>query len=315
LCIHSHNSFNRHPYPSPPPDQPTASIDLRSARSLERIPSPTSARPPADFHFSIQCADASFHFCAESDASQTQWLTALDPCISAHLTHAPLDLERITRMRARDSEARALGARWYLRSGASTLEASSAVDNIRYEQYAAESDELYRADAAQIDKDLDGRSDAESFSSAGLTAFLDPALDAECRIALRRLLMAFVKRNSRFGGYTQGMNYVCRLLLAVLDEHQVFWTLCTMAESLRIPDFYSPPPASMNGYLIERNVCAQLVLASQPSLSGARAEELRNCVEILAPKWFISSFIDAAPIDVRGCAVFLVISIMLLSDP
>ncbi len=43
------------------------------------------------------------------------------------------------------------------------------------------------------------------------------------RLILGRILRAFVKRNRHHGGYTQGMNMMCRVLLAFQPEAHVFW--------------------------------------------------------------------------------------------
>jgi hypothetical protein len=147
----------------------------------------------------------------------------------------------------------------------------------------------YREDIVQIEKDVNtGRSDARSLSHDELAEFLergDGTDAATMRIILRRLLGAFVKRNRRHGGYTQGMNMLTRVLLAFLDEEPVFWMLCTIVEQLRLPDFYSPPPASMNGFMIERNAAAILLLEVLPGLAPDK-DLVTNVVEILSPKWY-----------------------------
>jgi hypothetical protein len=40
----------------------------------------------------------------------------------------------------------------------------------------------------------------------------------------------------------QGLNFVVRLLLALVDEEHAFWLLAAIVEDMRLPDFYSRMP-------------------------------------------------------------------------
>ncbi|CAI5948412.1 unnamed protein product [Closterium sp. NIES-65] len=58
-----------------------------------------------------------------------------------------------------------------------------------------------------------------------------PALDAKGRDALRRLLVAYSRRN-RALGYCQGMNFLAGLLLLLMPEENAFWTLTAIVDEL-----------------------------------------------------------------------------------
>lgn len=56
--------------------------------------------------------------------------------------------------------------------------------------------------------------------------------------ALRRILVAYVKRNPVVG-YSQGMNYIVGKLLKFLSEEETFWVFTMLIEAILPLDYYT----------------------------------------------------------------------------
>ena len=78
----------------------------------------------------------------------------------------------------------------------------------------------------------------------------------------------------------KGMHSVLAVLLSHLDDESAFWTFNAMVFLLRPADFYSKPPASMNGLLVEQEAAADLMCRLFPSLI---AREQVSCA-LLCPR-------------------------------
>ncbi len=72
----------------------------------------------------------------------------------------------------------------------------------------------------------------------------------------------------------QGLNFVVRLLLALVDEEHAFWLLAAIVEDMRLPDFYSRMPVQLPDFILRLFCDCDLVfgafnrfiLANVPSL-------------------------------------------------
>ena len=89
-----------------------------------------------------------------------------------------------------------------------------------------------------------------------------PRLTEEFVERMRRVLLAYAKRNPEVG-YCQGMNFVAASILLFLDaEDDAFWLLSHIVEEV-LPDHYVQ---SMIGHTVDRHVTEQLVEQHLPAL-------------------------------------------------
>ena len=105
---------------------------------------------------------------------------------------------------------------------------------------------------------------------------MQSAVQHSTRVKISQVLVPYVRRNRNPGyaqvqcglitnrpmcspTFVQGMNFITALLLACMSEEDAFWVLCTIVEDLRDPDFYSRPPAAMNGFVAESSVLGQVM--------------------------------------------------------
>ena len=118
------------------------------------------------------------------------------------------------------------------------------------------------------------------------------------RARMVRVLTAYVVRRP-MPGYAQGLNDICACLLVIMggDEEAAFWALVALVEDLRDRDFYAEPPAAMNGFKAETECLAHFVGKAYPALLAVVGGmgELRQTVEMLAPKLLIPLFVDVTP--------------------
>ena len=103
--------------------------------------------------------------------------------------------------------------------------------------------------------------------------------------------------------HAQGMNFLALLFLVTLDgdESGAFWLLCALIEDIRDADFYSDGLAAMNGFKADVDVSKKLVKQLFPDLASTIADfegeaSLDLLVDMLAPKAFISLFLDLLPL-------------------
>ncbi|KAI0833838.1 TBC-domain-containing protein [Trametes gibbosa] len=110
---------------------------------------------------------------------------------------------------------------------------------------------------------------------------------------LRRVLVAYSKRNPSVG-YCQGMNLVTSTLLLVhADEEEAFWVLAAMIERLLPEDFFSPSLLSSRACPL---VLLDYVQDFMPKLS-AHLTELGIDLGAICFSWFLSLFTDCLPVE------------------
>ncbi len=109
--------------------------------------------------------------------------------------------------------------------------------------------------------------------------------DLEQRLAiLRRVLGALVRRNPTVG-YCQGLNFLVAHLLCYLNEEQVFWTMCSLIESILPLDYYS----EMTGVLADQKLFSTLFKRTLPEMWGF-LERLGVDPSLISLQWFICLF-------------------------
>ncbi|KAG6918433.1 hypothetical protein DXG01_014613 [Tephrocybe rancida] len=121
---------------------------------------------------------------------------------------------------------------------------------------------------------------------------------------LRRVLIAYSRRNPAVG-YCQGMNLITSTLLLVhADEEDAFWTLAAIVERILPEDFFSPS-------LLPSRACPLVLLdyvqEYTPKLH-AHLTELGVDLAAICFSWFLSLFTDCLPVETlfRVWDVFLV---------
>ncbi|PIL32385.1 hypothetical protein GSI_05631 [Ganoderma sinense ZZ0214-1] len=121
---------------------------------------------------------------------------------------------------------------------------------------------------------------------------------------LRRVLMAYSRRNPAVG-YCQGMNLVTSTLLLVhADQEEAFWVLTAMIERILPEDFFSPSLLSSRACPL---VLLDYVQDLMPKLS-AHLTDLGVDLGAICFSWFLSLFTDCLPVETlfRVWDVFMV---------
>ncbi|EMD33384.1 hypothetical protein CERSUDRAFT_108175 [Gelatoporia subvermispora B] len=121
---------------------------------------------------------------------------------------------------------------------------------------------------------------------------------------LRRVLVAYSRRNPAVG-YCQGMNLVTSTLLLVhADEEEAFWVLAAIIERILPEEFFSPTLLSSRACPL---VLLDYVREVMPKLH-AHLSELGVDLGAICFSWFLSLFTDCLPIETlfRVWDVFLV---------
>ncbi|KAJ7052018.1 rab-GTPase-TBC domain-containing protein [Mycena amicta] len=123
-------------------------------------------------------------------------------------------------------------------------------------------------------------------------------------VKLRRVLIAYSRRNPAVG-YCQGMNLVTSTLLLVhADEEEAFWVLSAIVERILPEDFFSPS-------LLPSRACPLVLLDYVkeffPKLH-AHLADLGVDLPAICFSWFLSLFTDCLPIETlfRVWDVFLI---------
>ncbi|KAJ7871591.1 rab-GTPase-TBC domain-containing protein [Mycena leptocephala] len=123
-------------------------------------------------------------------------------------------------------------------------------------------------------------------------------------VKLRRVLIAYSRRNPAVG-YCQGMNLVTSTLLLVhADEEEAFWALAAIVEKILPEDFFSPS-------LLPSRACPLVLLdyvkEYTPKLH-AHLADLGVDLPAICFSWFLSLFTDCLPVETlfRVWDVFLV---------
>ncbi|KDR78593.1 hypothetical protein GALMADRAFT_244042 [Galerina marginata CBS 339.88] len=121
---------------------------------------------------------------------------------------------------------------------------------------------------------------------------------------LRRVLIAYSRRNPAVG-YCQGMNLITSTLLLVhADEEEAFWMLAAIVERILPEDFFSPS-------LLPSRACPLVLLdyvqEFVPKLH-AHLTDLGVDLAAICFSWFLSLFTDCLPVETlfRVWDVFLV---------
>lgn len=121
---------------------------------------------------------------------------------------------------------------------------------------------------------------------------------------LRRVLIAYSRRNPAVG-YCQGMNLVTSTLLLVhADEEDAFWMLAAIVERILPEDFFSPS-------LLPSRACPLVLLDYVQELTPklhAHLTDLGVDLAAICFSWFLSLFTDCLPVETlfRVWDVFLV---------
>lgn len=121
---------------------------------------------------------------------------------------------------------------------------------------------------------------------------------------LRRVLIAYSRRNPTVG-YCQGMNLVTSTLLLVFgDEEEAFWVLAAMIERILPPDFFSPSLLSSRACPL---VLLDYVQEHMPKLYN-HLTQLDVDLPAICFSWFLSLFTDCLPVETlfRVWDIFLV---------
>ena len=120
----------------------------------------------------------------------------------------------------------------------------------------------------------------------------NPRLTAEFVEKLRRVLLAYAKRNPEVA-YCQGMNFVAAaLLLFIEEEEDAFWLLAHIVEEV-LPDHYVQ---SMIGHTVDRQVTEQLVELHLPALSE-HLRDLGLSMPFITTQWFLCLFVSSVPAE------------------
>ncbi|TRM64764.1 rab-GTPase-TBC domain-containing protein [Schizophyllum amplum] len=110
---------------------------------------------------------------------------------------------------------------------------------------------------------------------------------------LRRVLIAYSRRNTAVG-YCQGMNLITSTLLLVYgDEEDAFWVLAAMIERLLPEDFFSPS-------LLPSRACPMVLMDYvQEQLPKLHAHLIDVGIDLPAIcfSWFLSLFTDCLPVE------------------
>ncbi|KAI0261165.1 rab-GTPase-TBC domain-containing protein [Gloeopeniophorella convolvens] len=124
---------------------------------------------------------------------------------------------------------------------------------------------------------------------------------------LRRVLVAYSRRNPAVG-YCQGMNLVASTLLLVhADEEAAFWVLAALVERILPEGFFSPTLLPSRASPL---VLLDYVQDALPRL-GAHLARLGIDLPAICFSWFLSLFTDCLPVE----TLFRVWDVMLLDGP
>ncbi|KAI5059405.1 hypothetical protein GOP47_0025724 [Adiantum capillus-veneris] len=116
-----------------------------------------------------------------------------------------------------------------------------------------------------------------------------PALDANGRNALRRLLTAYARHNPNVG-YCQAMNFFAGLLLLMMPEENAFWTLTSILDNC-FEGYYAE---KMIEFQVDQMVLEELVRLHFPRLM-THLDTLGLQVAWISGPWFLSIFVNILP--------------------
>ena len=111
------------------------------------------------------------------------------------------------------------------------------------------------------------------------------------RLALERVLRAFAVANPHVG-YCQGMNFVCGVLLLLMEEEAAFWALTQILRVI-LPDYFAIR-GQMRTHRVDQEVLRELAEARTPRV--VRALDEAGCpLHAVASSWFMALFANALP--------------------
>ncbi|KAK9241037.1 rab-GTPase-TBC domain-containing protein [Lipomyces kononenkoae] len=106
---------------------------------------------------------------------------------------------------------------------------------------------------------------------------------------LRRVLLAFSKRNPKIG-YCQGMNMIAAtLLLTHATEEAAFWSFVALLENILPSGYFDPPLLTSRA---DQRVLKQYLKDLQPKLYDHLVHTLGVDIEAITFNWFLSVFTD-----------------------
>ncbi|KAK9478003.1 rab-GTPase-TBC domain-containing protein [Lipomyces japonicus] len=111
---------------------------------------------------------------------------------------------------------------------------------------------------------------------------------------LKRVLLAFSKRNTEIG-YCQGMNMIAAILLLThATEEDAFWSFASLIENILPSGYFSPPLLTSRA---DQRVLKQYLRELQPKLFD-HLDYLGVDIEAITFNWFLSCFTDCLPAEV-----------------
>lgn len=154
---------------------------------------------------------------------------------------------------------------------------------------------LIAPDMEQVDKDLQRMTSETLHQESVRNLFARTGVDT-LRERVRSLISAYLKRH-RQPGYAQGMHLVAALLLCYMDDDTAFWCFCAMITRIFPGDYFSRPPLSMNGLLVDTDALFHLLRHAAPDLAERIGPDKLNFVtQLLAPKVLVPVFVDEVPL-------------------
>ena len=119
--------------------------------------------------------------------------------------------------------------------------------------------------------------------------------------AIRDLVLRFLQIRLR-PGYAQGMHMIVALLLAKMRPEKALWCFVSIVEDVMPIDFYSKPPAAMQGFRVETELIVRLSVLMFPEMNsfGEKVDDsnLSVAVRMLAAKVLVPLFVDACSLEV-----------------
>lgn len=112
-------------------------------------------------------------------------------------------------------------------------------------------------------------------------------LNGNGEASLRRILSAYALHNP-IVGYCQSLNFICGMMLLLMDEEDVFWQLVTIVETLLPEDYYT---RSMIGTYTDQQVLQKLIEIYLPNIHQ-RLEEAQLLLPLITVQWFMCIFVN-----------------------
>lgn len=201
---------------------------------------------------------------------------------------------------------------WYNQSRANIRQLQSDIQyedlesnkNINPAQEIVREEDL-KDDKAVLEKDLN-RLVPGTVNDPGLRILLfgheptDEVVSARVG-SVRDLINRFLRIRLR-PGYTQGMHLAAALLLAKMNPEKAFWCFVSIVEDIMPIDFYSKPPAAMQGFRVETELIVRLSILMFPEMNNFSEDVDESClsvaVRMLSAKVLVPLFVDVCPLKI-----------------